>query len=96
MERRDFLKVSGSGVDALSAASFQKVYSANDRIHIGLISRGEADSSDTETIDFLCAFEYNPAHCLASRGLFMAKRIGAHFDAVPFRGTIVSISCHCL
>jgi predicted dehydrogenase len=45
MERRDFLKVAGSGV-AASAASFRKVYGANDRIRIGLIGCGSRGTFD--------------------------------------------------
>jgi predicted dehydrogenase len=46
MERRDFLKAAGSGVAAITAASFQKIYGANDRIRIGLIGCGGRGAFD--------------------------------------------------
>ena len=46
MERRDFLKAAGSGVAAWTAASFQKIYGANDRIRIGLIGCGGRGTFD--------------------------------------------------
>ena len=46
MERRDFLKAAGSGVAALTATSFQKIYGANNRIRIGLIGCGGRGTVD--------------------------------------------------
>ena len=46
MERRDFLKVAGTGVAAWTAASFQKVHGANDRARIGLIGCGARGTFD--------------------------------------------------
>jgi predicted dehydrogenase len=46
MERRDFLKAAGSGVAVWTAASFQKIYGSNDRLHIGLIGCGARGTFD--------------------------------------------------
>jgi len=46
MKRRELLKAVGSGVAAFSAASFQKIQGANDRIRVGLIGCGGRGSFD--------------------------------------------------
>lgn len=46
MKRRDFLKATGSGVVAMTAASFQTIKGANDRVRIGLIGCGGRGSFD--------------------------------------------------
>ena len=46
MERRDFLKAAGSGVAVLTAASFQQIRGANDRLRIGLIGCGARGTFD--------------------------------------------------
>jgi predicted dehydrogenase len=46
MKRRDFLKAAGSGAAVWTAASFQKIYGANERIRIGLIGCGGRGSFD--------------------------------------------------
>jgi predicted dehydrogenase len=46
MERRSFLKAAGAGVTALTAASYQRVDGANDRLRIGLIGCGGRGTFD--------------------------------------------------
>ncbi len=46
MQRRDFLKSAGAGAAAWTAASYQRVYGANDRLHVGLIGCGGRGTFD--------------------------------------------------
>jgi len=47
MQRRQFLKVTGAGAAALSAVQYQRVYGANERLHVGLIGCGGRGTFDT-------------------------------------------------
>ena len=46
MQRRQFLKTAGTGVAALTAASYQNVSGANDRLRVGLIGCGGRGTFD--------------------------------------------------
>ena len=45
MDRRDFLRAAGAGA-AWTAASYQRIYGANDRLHVGLIGCGGRGTLD--------------------------------------------------